>query len=73
MVYGRRAESRRGITETYPVKPVSPYAGAKLAAENMVLSYYHAYGLPVVVLRPFNTYGPFQKANGEGGSSGNFY
>ena len=66
MVYNR-SQSLRGITETDPVKPASPYAGAKLAAENLVLSYYHAYGLPVVVLRPFNTYGPFQKANGEGG------
>lgn len=33
----------------------------------MVLSYYHAYGLPTVVIRPFNTYGPFQKTGGEGG------
>jgi len=32
-----------------------------------VLSYYHAYGLPTVVIRPFNTYGPFQKTGGEGG------
>ncbi|MGF9821593.1 dTDP-glucose 4,6-dehydratase [Brevibacillus agri] len=56
-----------GITEVHPVKPASPYAGAKIAAENMVLSYYHAYGLPVVVVRPFNTYGPFQKTGGEGG------
>ncbi|MNC48732.1 UDP-glucose 4-epimerase [compost metagenome] len=33
----------------------------------MVLSYYYAYGLPTVVIRPFNTYGPFQKTGGEGG------
>ena len=66
MVYDR-ATNPEGIRETDPVKPASPYAGAKLAAENMVLSYYHAYGLPTVVVRPFNTYGPFQKTNGEGG------
>ncbi|GAA0454039.1 dTDP-glucose 4,6-dehydratase [Alkalibacillus silvisoli] len=66
MVY-ERASSEAGITETDPVKPASPYAGSKIAAENMVLSYYHAYGLPTVVLRPFNTYGPFQKTGGEGG------
>lgn len=66
MVYNR-ATNPEGIRETDPVKPASPYAGAKLAAENMVLSYYHAYGLPTVVVRPFNTYGPFQKTNGEGG------
>ena len=55
------------ISELWPVKPSSPYAGSKLAAENLALSYYYGYGLPVVVLRPFNTYGPFQKANMEGG------
>lgn len=66
MVYDR-AVNPQGIRETDPVKPASPYAGAKIAAENMVLSYYHAYGLPTVVVRPFNTYGPLQKTGGEGG------
>lgn len=66
MVY-ERAWSEDGINETNPVKPASPYAGSKLAAENMVLSYYYAYGLPVTVIRPFNTYGPYQKTGGEGG------
>lgn len=66
MVYDR-ACSQGGISEIDPIKPASPYAGAKIAAENMALSYYHAYGLPVVVIRPFNTYGPFQKTGGEGG------
>ncbi len=56
-----------GIAETDPVKPASPYAGSKLAGENMALSYYFAFGLPVTILRPFNTYGPFQKSTGEGG------
>lgn len=55
------------IHEEHPVRPASPYAGAKLAGENMVFSYGLGYGLPVVVLRPFNTYGPYQKATGEGG------
>ncbi|OPY58791.1 MAG: UDP-glucose 4-epimerase [Pelotomaculum sp. PtaU1.Bin035] len=66
MVYDRCFDER-GITESHPTKPASPYAGAKIAAENMVLSYYYAYGLPVVIVRPFNTYGPFQKSSGEGG------
>lgn len=66
MVYDRCTDET-GITELHPTKPASPYAGAKIAAENMVLSYYYAYGLPVVVIRPFNTYGPFQKTGGEGG------
>ncbi|PJI09843.1 MULTISPECIES: dTDP-glucose 4,6-dehydratase [Clostridium] len=65
MVYDKCDES--GINEKHPTKPVSPYGGSKIAAENMVLSYYHAYGLPAVVIRPFNTYGPFQKSGGEGG------
>lgn len=56
-----------GITELSPVKPASPYAGSKLAAEDLALSYYHGFGLPVTILRPFNTYGPFQKTNMEGG------
>jgi UDP-glucose 4-epimerase len=66
MVYDRCTDED-GITEAHPIKPASPYAGSKIAAENMVLSYYHAYGLPTVVIRPFNTYGPFQKTGGEGG------
>ncbi|KMP78167.1 NAD-dependent dehydratase [Bacillus cereus] len=66
MVYDK-ATNIQGISELDPIKPASPYAGSKIAAENMVLSYYYAYKLPVVVIRPFNTYGPFQKTGGEGG------
>lgn len=66
MVYDR-AQTATGITEAHPVKPASPYAGSKIAGENMVLSYWYTYGLPSVVVRPFNTYGPFQKTGGEGG------
>jgi Nucleoside-diphosphate-sugar epimerases len=65
MVYDKSAEN--GIDENHPTKPISPYGGAKIAAENMVLSYYNSYKLPTVVIRPFNTYGPYQKTNGEGG------
>ena len=61
------ANSQGGIDEEHPVKPASPYAGSKLASENMAESYYHAYDLPVTILRPFNTYGPFQKTDMEGG------
>lgn len=66
MVY-ERAWSEEGIKESNPIKPASPYAGSKVAAENMVLSYYYSYNLPVTVIRPFNTYGPYQKTGGEGG------
>ncbi len=64
MVYDRLD---RALSESDPAVPRSPYAAAKIAGENLSLSYYHAYGLPTVVLRPFNTYGPFQKTNQEGG------
>ncbi|ABI67580.1 dTDP-glucose 4,6-dehydratase [Syntrophomonas wolfei] len=66
MVYERSLDET-GITEEHPVKPASPYAASKLAGEALTLSYYYAYGLPTVVVRPFNTYGPFQKSSGEGG------
>ena len=61
------ADSDEGIAEDHPVKPASPYAGSKLAAENLAESYYHGYDLPVVILRPFNTYGPYQKTGMAGG------
>jgi nucleoside-diphosphate-sugar epimerase len=66
MVYDR-ATSPAGIDEEHPTKPASPYAASKLAGEALTLSYHHAYGLPTTVVRPFNTYGPFQRSVGEGG------
>ena len=59
--------SSDAISEEHPLNPKSLYAGSKLAAENLALSYFNAYGLPVVITRPFNTYGPYQKSNMEGG------
>ncbi|WP_415380061.1 NAD-dependent epimerase/dehydratase family protein [Halosimplex sp. TS25] len=61
------ADADGGIDEGHPVDPASPYAGTKLAGEDIAMSYYHGYDLPVTVLRPFNTYGPFQKASNAGG------
>ena len=66
MVYDM-VDSEAGIDESHPVKPASPYAGTKLAAENLAESYYHGYDLPVTILRPFNTYGPYQKTGMAGG------
>ncbi len=66
MVYDR-STSRSGIDELHPTRPASPYAASKLAGEALTLSYHHAYGLPTTVVRPFNTYGPFQRSVGEGG------
>ena len=55
------------VDEHHPVKPHSPYSASKLAGEFLALSHHYTYGLPVTVLRPFNTYGPFQRSTGEGG------
>jgi len=66
MVYDM-AGSHKPINEDHPLKPTSPYAASKLAAEILAQSYYYSYGLPVVTCRPFNTYGPYQKYNLEGG------
>ena len=66
MVYDL-ATAPEGIAETHPVKPASPYAASKVAGEALTLSFFHAYGLPTTVVRPFNTYGPFQRSVGEGG------
>lgn len=66
MVYDR-ATAPAGIAETHPTRPASPYAAAKLAGEALTLSYASAYDLPSTVVRPFNTYGPYQRSVGEGG------
>ena len=55
------------ISESHPYRPASPYAAAKIGADMLALSYHLAYAMPVTVVRPFNTYGPFQKSNSEGG------
>jgi nucleoside-diphosphate-sugar epimerase len=65
MVYARARD--RAIGEDWPTYPASPYAACKLAGESLALSYWQAYGLPTAVVRPFNTYGPFQRTDGEGG------
>lgn len=59
--------SGRQINENHRIKPASPYAGSKVAAESLAESYWLGLGLPIVIVRPFNTYGPYQKSNMEGG------
>lgn len=66
MVYDR-ALSPTGIDEDHATKPASPYAAAKLSGEALTMAFGRAYDLPVTVIRPFNTYGPFQRSIGEGG------
>jgi NAD dependent epimerase/dehydratase len=48
------------IRETHPLHAQSPYAATKVAADQLSLAFHRSYELPVVVLRPFNTYGPRQ-------------
>lgn len=48
------------IRETHPLQAQSPYAASKVAADQLALSYHASFGVPVTVLRPFNTYGPRQ-------------
>jgi len=50
------------IDEAHPLQPQSPYSATKIAADQLALSYYYAFQLPVTVIRPFNTFGPRQSA-----------
>lgn len=50
------------ITEEHPLQGQSPYAASKIAADQLAYSFYASFGLPVMILRPFNTYGPRQSA-----------
>ena len=50
------------IAESHPLHPQSPYAATKVAADQLALSYQRSFGTPVVVARPFNTFGPRQSA-----------
>ncbi len=48
------------IRETHPLNAQSPYAASKVAADQLALSFHRSFGVPVTILRPFNTYGPRQ-------------
>jgi dTDP-glucose 4,6-dehydratase len=50
------------ITEEHPLQAQSPYSATKMAADHLAYSFYAAFGLPVTIVRPFNTYGPRQSA-----------
>lgn len=50
------------IDEQHPLQPQSPYSASKIGADMMAMSYYNAFGLPLCIARPFNTYGPRQSA-----------
>ncbi len=48
------------IDENHDLQPQSPYSASKISADNLSLSYYRSFDLPVTILRPFNTFGPRQ-------------
>src|SRR5881398_1040080 len=48
------------MDEQHPLNPRSPYAATKAGADRLAYSYFVTYGLPVVIVRPFNNYGPRQ-------------
>lgn len=48
------------IDESHPFQAQSPYSATKIAADRLGESFYRSYGLPVTIVRPFNTYGPRQ-------------
>src|SRR2546427_13211091 len=48
------------MAEDHPLKPRSPYAATKAGADRLAYSYFVTYGPPVVIVRPFNNYGPRQ-------------
>ena len=57
-VYGTARTEK--MDEAHPLEPSSPYAAAKCGADRLVASYVTTYGIPAVIVRPFNTFGPFQ-------------
>jgi dTDP-glucose 4,6-dehydratase len=57
-VYGSR--TGRAARESDPLAPSSPYAASKAAGDHLARAYHVTYGLPTVILRPSNTYGPAQ-------------
>ena len=50
------------IDEGHPLSPQSPYSATKIGADAIALSFFHSFELPVVIARPFNSYGPRQSA-----------
>ncbi|MFY9580032.1 MAG: GDP-mannose 4,6-dehydratase [Gaiellaceae bacterium] len=57
-VYG--TAERAPMDEEHPLNPRSPYAATKAGADRLAYAYHVTYGLPIVIVRPFNTYGPRQ-------------
>jgi dTDP-glucose 4,6-dehydratase len=58
-VYGSLGDEGR-FTEDTPLRPNSPYAASKASADLLVRAYHETYGLPAIIVRPSNNYGPYQ-------------
>lgn len=50
------------IDENHPLQPQSPYSASKIGADAIAMSFYQSFELPLIIARPFNTYGPRQSA-----------
>lgn len=61
------ASAEEPLAERAATVPASPYAASKLAGEIIARSYARTYGLRLTIIRPFNVYGPWQRADAEGG------
>jgi dTDP-glucose 4,6-dehydratase len=59
-VYGTASNPLEPMDENHPLNPRTPYAGSKAAADRLVYAFYNTYNLPIVIIRPFNNYGPYQ-------------
>jgi dTDP-glucose 4,6-dehydratase len=59
-VYGSLAERDPPFTEETPIAPNSPYAASKAGSDCLVRAYHHTFGLPAIVTRCSNNYGPYQ-------------
>ena len=59
-VYGDASNSMKSISENSSFKPSSPYSASKAGAESLVYSYFKTFGLPIIITRSSNNFGPFQ-------------
>jgi len=66
LVY-KTAGAGQKIAEQHLLNASSPYTASKISGENLVISYFKTYNLPIVILRPFSIYGPYQRKDSEGG------
>jgi len=58
-IYGDKVTEKK-MDETHVINPKSPYAASKLGADGLCKAFYHSYGLKVIIVRNFNTFGMYQ-------------